>query len=363
MPRKIHNISKDCPIEAIDLFCGAGGLTYGLRAVGIDVKLGVDADSACAYPYEVNNRAKFICADIADVTGQQLERVYSNKNIRLLAGCAPCQTFSSYNHKATDQDKRWWLLLEFLRLIKEMQPELVTMENVPGLVAQEVFSIFLAELKELGYFVHFQIVRCEKYGLPQSRRRLVLLASKLGDIALITPEEFGVEKEKTVFEAIGLLPAIAAGAEHFSGDVLHQSASLSPLNLSRIRSSKPGGSWKDWPSKLVSACHKKQKGSTFSSVYGRMRWDTPSPTITTQFYSFGSGRFGHPEQDRALSLREGAILQGFPEDYKFLPEGKNISRKVVGRMIGNAVPVDLGKVIGSSFKKHLCELKIERDFP
>lgn len=350
------NTKRMKTVEAIDLFCGAGGLTCGLRASGVNVLAGLDADPACSYPYSANNSSQFFCKDIREVTGEFLNGLFSEKTVKLLAGCAPCQTFSTYNRKASQEDKRWWLLLEFGRLVKELRPELITMENVPGLAKQNVFNVFLTNLRSLGYFVSFQIVSCERYGVPQVRRRLVLLASLLGDVQLIPPDEYSA-KPKNVYDSIYDLPRIAAG-EICPEDVLHQAAALSDLNLKRIRSSKPGGSWKDWPSDLICDCHKRDSGATYSAVYGRMRWKHPSPTITTQFFSYGSGRFGHPEQDRALSLREGAILQGFPLSYEFAPSNGLINRTVIGRLIGNAVPVELGKLIGLSFFKHLQKVMI-----
>jgi DNA (cytosine-5)-methyltransferase 1 len=136
-------------------------------------------------------------------------------------------------------------------------------------------------------------------------------------------------------------------------DPLHQACELSPLNLKRIRASTPGGSWRDWDKRLVADCHKKSSGKTYPSVYGRMSWDEPAPTMTTQFYGFGNGRFGHPEQDRAISLREGAIIQSFPRSYKFVPAGEPIYRKPIGRLIGNAVPVNLAKAIGKTIVRHV----------
>lgn len=157
--------------------------------------------------------------------------------------------------------------------------------------------------------------------------------------------------------AIGHLPPIPAGGAD-ENDPLHRSSSLSELNLRRIRTSVPGGSWKQWDDTLVAECHRRQTGSTYPSVYGRMRWDEPSPTITTQCYGFGNGRFGHPEQDRALSLREAALLQTFPPMYEFVEEGKPYHIKALGRHIGNAVPVDLGRVIAKSIKMHLEQYRV-----
>lgn len=338
-------------IAAVDLFCGAGGLTHGLEKVGVRVSLGVDIDPACEYPYSSNNKAKFLLKSVDDVKASELLKAYEGADIKLLAGCAPCQTFSSYNQKADSSDDRWWLLLQFVRLVKETKPELVTMENVPGLIEQDVFQTFLDALSAQGYFVTYKVVNCAEYGLPQQRNRLVLLASQLGEVSLLPPNQFG-KKTRSVRDAIAKLPSIDAGIAH-EKDPLHQSSALSEKNLRRIRVSKPGGTWRDWPEELVADCHKKVTGKTYPSVYGRMNWDEPAPTITTQFFGFGNGRFGHPEQDRAISLREGAILQSFPKRYKFTAPGQPVSKKVLGRLIGNAVPVRLGEVIGKSIYDHV----------
>ncbi len=338
-------------ISAVDLFCGAGGLTHGLERSGVLVKLGVDIDPACEYPYEANNKAAFMLKGVEEVEGEDILKTFANDDITLLAGCAPCQTFSTYNQKANSSDKRWWLLGHFSRLIKESQPTLVTMENVPGLIDQDVFKNFVEELEKQNYHVSYQVVNCAEYGLPQHRNRLVLLASKLDAIKLIPPQVYGAKKQ-TVRDVIGLLPTIRAGETH-SEDPLHRSSGLSELNYKRIRASKPGGSWRDWPEELIAPCHKRQSGKTYGSVYGRMDWDKPAPTMTTQFFGFGNGRFGHPEQDRGISLREGAVFQGFPEDYKFFKGKTMTSKTAIGRLIGNAVPVTLGEVIGKSLMRHV----------
>lgn len=347
------NTQKMYPtVKAVDLFCGVGGLTCGLENSGIAVKLGIDIDPDCEYPYSVNNKADFLLKSVEDVEANELLTVYTGADLKLLAGCAPCQTFSSYNQKANSSDRRWWLLLQFSRLIKQTEPELVTMENVPGLVEQDVFVEFVSALRDKDYYVHYEIVNCAEYGLPQHRNRLVLLASQLGPIKLLRPNQFR-RKKKTVKDAIGNLPAIEAGAIDIK-DPLHQSSRLSEKNYQRILTSQPGGTWRDWPEDLVAACHKRKSGKTYPSVYGRMSWDEPAPTITTQFFGFGNGRFGHPEQNRAISLREGAILQSFPKKYKFTPPGQAIHKKIIGRLIGNAVPVKLGEVIGKSILKHVA---------
>ena len=153
-------------VYAIDLFCGAGGLTKGLSQAGINVKLGVDIDAVCEYPYIANNRACFLRKSVEDLEAGELEIAFPKNGIRLLAGCAPCQTFSKYNQKASSDDGRWWLLQHFSRLILEIKPEIVTMENVPGLVEQNVFQSFLDDLKCAKYVVDYKVVDCADYGIP-----------------------------------------------------------------------------------------------------------------------------------------------------------------------------------------------------
>lgn len=351
----LKNNSKSPKIYAVDLFCGAGGLTHGLIKAGIDVRLGVDIDPACKYPFVANNQSEFLLKSVDDLESEDLIPYYRKNGIKLLAGCAPCQTFSTYNQKANETDKRWWLLKQFSRLAQEILPDLITMENVPRLLKQNIFHEFVFDLESKGYFVDFKVINSLEYGIPQQRSRLVLIASKLGEIRIITPSEFG-RKPKSVKQAISKLPPLKAGEQN-KQDPLHCSSTLSDLNLRRIRASRPGGTWRDWPKRLVAECHRKESGKTYPGVYGRMSWDEPAPTLTTQFYGFGNGRFGHPEQDRAISLREGAILQSFPPDYKFIPPGEEVCIKAIGRLIGNAVPVTLGEVIGSSLLSHVSEIK------
>lgn len=332
-------------IEAVDLFCGVGGLTAGLIKSGIVVKAGYDIANECKFAYETNNNAQFVHKDVAEVTAEEIESWYSTAAIRLLAGCAPCQPFSTYNQgKDTTKDKKWPLLYHFARLIKEVQPELVTMENVPEVIRHKVYQDFISELEGLGYQVFAKEVVCIDYGIPQTRKRHVVLASKIGKVELIPPTH---QKPVTVKETIGALEPIVAG-ERVNKDPLHISANLSDLNMKRIKFSKPGGTWRDWPEELRAECHKRDSGQSYPSVYGRMEWDKPAPTMTTLCYGYGNGRFGHPEQDRAISLREAALIQTFPKHYQFSETLQNLTFRRVGRMIGNAVPVRLGEIIGLS---------------
>ncbi len=341
-------------VKAVDLFCGAGGLTRGLEAAGVEVVTGVDIDPACEFPFSANNRASFLKRSVEEITETDLAEAFAGAQLTLLAGCAPCQPFSTYS-QGKPRDKRWNLLNHFARLVRELDPDLVTMENVPLLEKQTVFSNFVCDLKSRGFHVFHKVVDCADYGVPQHRQRLVLLASKLGPIEMIAPT-VKARRYKTVRDAIIGLPPLKAGGV-CPDDPMHQASELSPLNLKRIRASKAGGTWRDWDRELVAKCHKKKTGKTYPSVYGRMGWDEPSPTMTTQFFGFGNGRFGHPRQNRAISLREGAILQSFPRNYKFVDKGKPVYIKTLGRLIGNAVPVKLGKAIGKSIMHHIRKME------
>ncbi len=199
---------------------------------------------------------------------------------------------------------------------------------------------------------------CPDYGIPQKRRRLVLLASQFGELDLIAPTH-KKGKYKTVRDAISHLEPIECG-EISEKDKLHFTTKLTDINLQRIRASVPNGTWENWDENLWLECHKKESGKTYKAVYGRMSWDEPAPTITTQFYNYGTGRFGHPEQDRALTIREAAILQGFPPKYKFVDENQEVLLTRIGTHIGNAVPVELGFVIGKSILNHISEYHNEQ---
>lgn len=335
----------------VDLFCGVGGLTCGLRKAGLDVVAGYDLDATCEYSYSFNNHSLFINKNIEDVSGKEIRRLLRGYEIKILAGCAPCQPFSRHQKDKKDRSKHkdWKLLYQFARLVEEVNPHIVSMENVPELEKEKVFQDFVDTLKRQKYKVTYKVVNAADYGVPQRRKRLLLLASKGKEIDFIEPthQKYPV----TVRDAIGSLPPIKAG-ENNVNDRLHITSRLSDKNIQRIRHSIPGGSWRDWPEELLLQCHKREKGQTYTSVYGRMRWDDVAPTITTQFTGYGTGRFGHPDQDRALTLREGAIIQTFPKDYAFLRPNEKLIIKDVSRQIGNAVPPRLGEIIGLSIIQH-----------
>ena len=332
--------------EVVDLFCGAGALSHGLRLSGFTIRAGYDLDARCKYSFEKNNGATFLTRDIATLTAREIRNHYSGNSLSVLAGCAPCQPFSTYRRRYKE-DVRWSLVSVFGELATSVMPDVVTMENVPALLKfndGQIFDDLCQRLEHVGYFIYYKVAKCQEYGIPQRRQRLVLIASRL---APPTPLLSTHTQPPTVRDAIGCLPPIAAGAVD-PNDALHASQSLTAINRRRIRASKPGGTWRDWPPQLRARCHRRASGKTYPSVYGRMTWDDPSPTITTQCYGFGNGRFGHPEQDRAISLREAALLQSFPSYYEFLPSTEKPQFAEVGRWIGNAVPVRLAEAIGNS---------------
>lgn len=348
------------PIAAVDLFCGIGGLTCGLKKAGVNVVAGIDIDETCEYAYRSNNHTNFIAKNIVDVTGEEIEKLYPENASKILVGCAPCQPFSKYTQryrKEGHKDEKWKLLYQFQRLVDSIKPLIVSMENVPELIDEDVFFDFVRSLQMKGYYVSYSIVYCPDYGVPQSRKRLVLLASLLGNIQIIPPL-YSPDKYITVRKAIGKLPKLEDGGKD-EKDVIHCCSKLSKTNKERIKASVPGGTWMDWSEELRLKCHKKETGKGYGAVYGRMKWDEPSPTITTQFYGYGNGRFGHPEQDRALSFREGAILQSFPKNYRFAKKNEKIKRRELGVHIGNAVPVKLGEAIGITIINHLVQYNVE----
>lgn len=335
-------------IEGVDLFCGAGGLSCGLAAQGIKVVAGIDVDPACEFPYEANHKgAKFLLRDVTTISGKELNDLWSPGALRLLAGCAPCQPFSSYANTATVDQAKWRLLEEFARLVDESQPDLVTMENVPRLQREQPFQDFLKALERGGYQVAYAVLNAADFGAPQKRKRLVLVASRLGPVSVPEPTHKGTKNWVTVRQAVGHLNKLNDG-QTCKTDPLHTASSLSELNRARIKASKPGGTWRDWPPELVAACHKRESGKHSAGVYGRMEWDKPAPTMTTLCNGFGNGRFGHPEQHRGISLREAAIFQSFPETYQFTPKGESVVIKTVGRLIGNAVPPKLGEAVAKA---------------
>ena len=335
-------------VGVVDLFCGVGGLTHGLKQAGLKGVVGIDADESCRYAYETNNAARFKSEDVSTLSIGDVRSLFDdNAEYTVLVGCAPCQPFSSLNRSGAGT--QWRLVEDFARIAVGVRPDVVSMENVPALRHHPVFQDLVSQLRAAGYSVWCDVVDCSRYGTPQKRKRLVVLASLREGIRLTEPTH---DSATTVRDAIGKLGPIAAG-ETSESDPLHRSAALSNLNLRRLRATPEGGSWKDWPEEIRLACHRKASGRSYPSIYGRLSWNEPAPTLTTQFHTLGTGRWGHPEQDRALSLREGALLQGFPADYAFTDPSSAVGIGETAKHIGNAVPVPLGRAIGVSLLSHL----------
>ncbi|MEY2250380.1 DNA cytosine methyltransferase [Comamonas sediminis] len=336
-------------IQVVDFFSGCGGTSCGFEAAGLEILAGLDIDPAAAATFRTNfPHAHFIEGDVRDLHTNVLNGFLEKRTMPLLfAGCAPCQPFSKQNRLQSLEDPRRTLLKEFGRFIKAWMPDFVFVENVPGL--QKIskhgpFVSFQSLLKRLGYRFETAVVPALWYGVPQTRERLVLVASLRGNIKL--PEAThgpGLPggRYTTVRDWISDLPEIAAG-EISATDKDHVAAKLEVLNLKRIRATPEGGGRSSWPESLLLNCHKTHSGH--SDVYGRLAWDKQAAGLTTRCISYSNGRFGHPTQDRALSVREAACLQTFPRSYTF--EGNLNSR---ARQIGNAVPPKMAEAFAKSF--------------
>lgn len=337
-------------MKAIDLCCGAGGLTLGLRRAGWDVVLGIDVDATVGETYRsINPESKFLAADLrslpaADIHGAADDLAGPEL---LLAGCAPCQTFSKQRRRRglkTRSDAT--LLCEFGRLVIDLEPAVVLMENVPGIAAVPGFSSFrrfLKTLREAGYDCEYGVLNARDFGVPQHRRRYVLLAAQDKPVKLPSSPMHTISdlEDNTVRSTIERFPAIDAGETH-SSIPNHHAARLSERNLERITATPvDGGSHRDWPQQLRLECHMRTDG--YSDVYGRMWWDRVAPTLTSRCNSLSNGRFGHPEQNRAISLREAAALQTFSDDCEFFGPKTRIAR-----WIGNAVPVSFAETLGQA---------------
>ena len=343
-------------MRAIDFFCGGGGMTYGLRQAGIDVIAGIDLDPEARATYEWNNYPSiFLNKDLNRLPTKYLEKelgVRRNDDDMVFVGCSPCQFYSIIRSSKEKSVKTKNLLLRFQRFIEYYNPGYVLVENVPGILTNKetVLYDFLDFLKEHNYGTansrtcKYDIVNMKDYGIPQSRRRFSLIATRL-DREVHLPEKD--REEITVKMAIGdrrRYRRINAGFRDANALRFHSAIQLSDINLERIQNTPhDGGSRKEWSRnrRLQLKCYR-GKDHSFCDVYGRIFWDKPSPTITTKFLSYSNGRFGHPEDDRGLSVREGATLQSFPWEYEF----KTTKLEVAARLIGNAVPPEYARRLG-----------------
>ena len=345
-------------MNAVDFFCGGGGMSKGLLNAGIDVLFGLDSNPYCQTTYENNNNIPYLNRDILDVDAHDLITEFPallDDDELLMVGCAPCQPFSVLNPRNPNEHIAVNLLNEFGRLAEVIHPAHIMVENVPGIGGRgiEILNQFLDMLQREGYQYDSRVINAKNYGVPQNRRRFILIASRLFE-PHIPPETHGEGRLPylTVFDAIHGLPPLEAG-EEVEEIPNHRAAGLSEINLQRMQNTPyDGGGRLDWPERLWLKCHENFKGH--SDVYGRMYWNRVAPTLTAKCFSISNGRFGHPEQNRAISLREAAALQTFPDDYVF--EG---SLQEIGKQIGNAVPVHLANVLGTYILNEHNNLNLE----
>jgi len=329
---------------ALDFFCGAGGLTRGFLNMGIEVLAGIDLNESCRRTYESNNRpARFISGDLRVLLAADILPLVDDipRNELIFMGCAPCQPFSKQRREVSRDGGT--LLERFGRLVEEFLPGYVVIENVPGIAkipGNSTYRRFLKRLNKAGYnFVHGKL-DAKWYGVAQTRNRWVVIACR-EEMPSLPDKTHGTDTMPfvSVRNAIDGYPRIRAGEQSIAVPN-HRAAQISEANLLRLAATpRNGGGRVDWPDELVLKCHRKYKGH--SDVYGRMKWDSPAPTLTCKCFSISNGRYGHPEQHRAISLREAAKLQSFADDYIFYGE----SQACIGAQIGNAVPVKMAEAL------------------
>lgn len=331
---------------AIDLFSGCGGLSLGLGKAGFDVLAAVELNPLAVATYRKNHPITVVIQnDIQNVSGESLKHAagLGNATLDLLAGCPPCQGFSRIKrkNKANTDDPRNDLVLEFLRVAKELRPRMVLLENVPDLGKDWRFERMLEELNNIGYQCDWAVLNAADFGVPQRRKRLIMMASRLGSVKV----PIGNGLRRTVRDYIENLEA-----PQRASDILQQ---MHLQNTPRIKNMiskipKDGGSRTALGQKAQLPCHKRVQG--FKDVYGRMKWDDVAPTLTGGCYNPSKGRFLHPAQDRPITLREAALLQTFPRKYVFPVEA---GLTAVARMIGDALPPTFGKAQGRHLIAHI----------
>lgn len=341
-------------IKAIDFFCGAGGLTRGLLDAGISVVAGVDSNQRLQRTYEHNNQpSRFVARDITEINIAALREELGIRatDTTLYAACTPCQPFSTLN-TAKGADTRKSLLLDFAAIIAASPPDFVIVENVPGLnnaIGHGIYEAFVSALHQHAFLEDSGMLDAKHFGVPQTRKRFILVASRRGRPELPTPST--VDRPATVRQWIDKYPAIAAGG----GSIQYANHVARPLSRhhQRIVEAVPpdGGSRSDVvDTSILLSCHQRNPRA-HKDVFGRMAWQHPSPTLTCRCTDVYCGRFVHPDQHRGISLREAAALQTFPDEYEFF--GESFLEK--SRQIGNAVPVRLAEELGASAMRVLQE--------
>lgn len=345
-------------IKCVDFFCGGGGISIGMTQAGVRVIGALDNDPDCQATYMANHpNTPFIADDITKVRSDVLKRKFGirqNDNNLLFVGCAPCQYWSiitGRKHTSRKQNSHASrnLLITFLRFVKYFKPGFVLVENVSGIVnngKESGLEHLVKFLKTNNYTISAKVLHASHYGVPQTRQRFVLIASRVKKDIHLPAED---KKKSVVRDYIEDLPPIKAGDVPANDDPLHRSPALMKISIDRLKITPSGGLREHWAHRddLMIPAYKNKPKSFFRENYGRMAWDEPGPTITTKFFNIGCGRFAHPEQIRAISLREGALLQTFPDDHRFKTSGY----KATAKLIGNAFPPELARRIGEALQK------------
>jgi DNA (cytosine-5)-methyltransferase 1 len=341
------------PLTAVDLFCGAGGLSRGLADAGIAVLAAADNWAPAQRTYEANFGHPFLRADLGD---EHPEAVADALDLPagpdIVVGGPPCQGFS-IQRIGGDADARNDLVLRFAALALALGPRAVVMENVPGLLGKRGAAIagrYVQMLAAAGYRTSHHRLNAVDYGVPQLRRRVVFLSWREGDGPLAPPRpSVAAGSHVTVAQAIGDLPSPPTDLTPHPDDPLHRRTRLSRLNEERLRHIPPGGGFEHLPVDLRVACHRDGPGRIgHRNVYGRLHPHEPSVTITARFDSFTRGKFAHPWEDRNITLREGARLQSFPDDHAF-----HGTQEEVAALIGNAVPPVMAHAVAEAVARSL----------
>jgi len=349
----IREMNTKREFKAVDLFSGCGGLSLGLKRAGFIVAAAVEIDSLAAQTYRSNHReAVLIESDIRKITGRRIREVtgLTKGELDLLSGCPPCQGFSRIRRHG-GRDPRNDLLFEFLRIVRALRPKVVLLENVPGMAKDKRFFSFIERLEACDYSCKWGVLDAADFGVPQRRKRLIVIGSRVGTIEL--PRKSVTQRRQTIRDYIGALKAPAK-----SKDRLHRMHLNCTPRIKQLIANIPvdGGSRISLGKKNQLACHKKTDG--FRDVYGRMKWDDVSPTLTGGCFNPSKGRFLHPKQNRPISMREAAILQTFPQSYRF-PANRGLAN--IARLIGDALPPVFAQRQAEHLIRHLASAVPEID--
>lgn len=360
----MKTVLKPQKLVAVDLFAGGGGLTLGLKKAGFLVSAAVEIDKVASATYQANHPGTVLFSkDVRGISGEELLATSPTGKVDLIAACPPCQSFSSLTSKYSKKDSRDELINEFARLVEELMPRTIMMENVPGLTrkGKHLFDPVILKFRNLGYKIDYKVLEVADYGVPQRRKRLVVLGALHADITIpspthseIVPPKTRLKKWVSVREAIADLPQpillseakSKGGPQMFGWNIVRD---ITELNRERLKHLSEGGDRTQLPQHLRPACHLNNFG--FTNVYGRMAWDKPSPTITGGCTTPSKGRFGHPQEVRTISVREAARLQTFPDSYKIDTDFVDKACLIIGNALPPLFASAMAKVCARTLKK------------